>query len=342
MPSIFSASFCKFTKVSMKIAIVPGDGIGREVIPAALSVLDAFGLDIEKIPLEIGYGKWERNGSAVTDEDMDIMKGCDCVLFGAITTPPDPNYRSVLLRIRKELDLYANIRPFAPLSKVKLPCSKKFDLVIVRENTEGMYSGVEELHEDVAYTTRIITRKGSERIAERACRIAGGRKKEVAIVHKANVLKSDSFFRDVCIGVAEKNGISYREMLVDTMAYELIQHPEKYDVLVTTNLFGDILSDEAAALVGGLGLCPSANMGDSHALFEPIHGSAPDIAGKGIANPIAAILSVRMMLEWAGWHEEAGSIAKAVDKVLQQGIATPDLGGSCSTIEVSNAIARVV
>ncbi len=326
----------------MKLAVISGDGIGKEVIPAALSVLDAFGLDIEKIPLEIGYGKWERKGSAITDADMDIIKGCDCVLFGAITTPPDPNYKSVLLRIRKELDLYANIRPFVPLEKVKLPCSKKFDFVIVRENTEGMYSGVEELHEDVVYTTRIITRKGSERIAERACRIAGGRKKEIVIVHKGNVLKSDSFFRGICIGVAKKNRIAYREMLVDTMAYELILHPEKYDVLVTTNLFGDILSDEAAALAGGLGLCPSANIGDRYALFEPIHGSAPDIAGKGIANPIAAILSVRMMLDWAGRTEEADSIARAVDIVLHQGIATPDLGGSCSTIEVSNAITKVV
>jgi methanogen homoisocitrate dehydrogenase len=323
----------------MKLAVVPGDGVGREVIPAALSVLDVFGLDIEKVPVEIGFGKWKRTGNALTDEDIDIIKECDCVLFGAITTPPDPNYKSVLVRLRKELDLYANVRPFAPLVKVKLPCNiKKFDLVIVRENTEGMYSGVEELHEDVAYTTRVITRKGSERIAERACNIAGGRKKGITIVHKANVLKSDSFFRGICADVAKKNGISSKEMLIDTMAYELILRPEKYDVLVTTNLFGDILSDEAAALVGGLGLCPSANIGDRYALFEPIHGSAPDIAGKCIANPIAAVLSVRMMLEWAGWNEEAITINRAVDDVLHGGIATIDLGGTYSTLDVSKAI----
>ncbi len=326
----------------MKIAVVPGDGIGKEVIPAALSVLDAFGLDIEKIPLEIGYGKWERTGSALTDDDIDIIKECDCVLFGAITTPPDPNYKSVLVRLRKELDLYANIRPFSPLKTVKLPCAKKFDFVIVRENTEGMYSGVEELHEDAAYTTRVITRKGSERIAERACALAKSRKKHTTIVHKANVLKSDSFFRDVCTGVAKRNGISYNEMLVDAMAYDLILRPEKYDVIVTTNLFGDILSDEAAAIAGGLGLCPSANVGDRYALFEPIHGSAPDIAGKGIANPIAAILSVKMMLEWIGETESAKSINRAVDSVLQQGIVTPDLGGSYSTVDVSDAIAKMV
>lgn len=327
----------------MKIAIVPGDGIGREVIPAALSVLDAFSLDIEKIPLDIGYGKWERTGSAITDEDMRIIKQCDCVLFGAITTPPDPNYKSVLMRLRKELDLYANIRPFTPMKKVTLPCdAKEFDFVIVRENTEGMYSGVEELHDNVAYTTRIITRKGSERIVERACAIAKDRKRQITIVHKANVLKSDSFFRDICTGVAKKNGISHREMFVDAMAYDLILHPERYDVIVTTNLFGDILSDVAAALMGGLGLCPSANIGERYALFEPVHGSAPDIAGRGIANPIAAILSVKMMLDWAGRTEESDSVGKAVDNVLEQGIMTPDLGGSSSTIDVSNAVARLI
>ena len=326
----------------MKLAVIPGDGIGREVIPAALVVLDAFGMDIEKVPLDIGYGKWEKTGSALTDEDMAIIKECDCVLFGAITTPPDPNYKSVLMRLRKELDLYANIRPFVPLEKVTLPCGKKFDFVIVRENTEGMYSGVEELHENAAYTTRIITRKGSERIAESACRIANERKKRLTIVHKANVLKSDSFFRDVCISVIKRRGISYNEMLVDAMAYDLILNPQKYDVIVTENLFGDILSDVAAAIAGGLGLCPSANIGDRYALFEPIHGSAPDIAGKGIANPIAAILSVRMMLEWMGRTKEAIAISRAVDEVLKEGIKTPDLGGSCSTADVAKAIARLV
>ncbi len=327
----------------MRLAIVPGDGIGKEVIPAALAVLDAFDLDIDKVPLEIGYGKWERTGSALTDEDISIIKECDCVLFGAITTPPDPNYKSVLVRLRKELDLYANIRPFAPLANVKLPCIKKeFDFVIVRENTEGMYSGMEELHQDVAYTTRVITRRGSQRIAESACSIAGKRKRQLTIVHKANVLKSDSFFRDVCTGVAKHNGISYNEMLVDAMAYDIILRPEKYDVIVTTNLFGDILSDEAAALVGGLGMCPSANVGDRYALFEPIHGSATDIAGKGIANPIAAILSIRMMLEWMGKKEEAVSIGRAVGMALQKRIVTSDLGGSFSTTDVSDAIAKMI
>ncbi|HEY9246572.1 MAG TPA: isocitrate/isopropylmalate family dehydrogenase [Candidatus Methanoperedens sp.] len=323
----------------MKLAVIPGDGIGREVIPAALNVLDTFGLEIEKIPLEIGYGKWERTGSAITDEDIGVIRECDCVLFGAITTPPDPNYKSVLVRLRKELDLYANIRPFVPLGNVRLPCAKKFDFVIVRENTEGMYSGKEILQEDAAYSTRVITRKGSERIAEKACLLAKERKKEITIVHKANVLKSDTFFRDICIDVAKRNSITYREMLVDSMAYDLVLRPEKYDVIVTTNLFGDILSDEAAAIAGGLGLCPSANMGERYALFEPIHGSAPDIAGRGIANPIAAIRSVRMMLEWMGKTKESDEIGRAVDIALMNGQVTPDLGGNSSTMDVSEAVA---
>ena len=328
----------------MKLAVIPGDGIGKEVIPVALSVLDGFNLDIEKTYIEIGYGKWERTGYAITDDDIDAIKKCDCVLFGAITTPPDPNYKSVLVRLRRELDLYANIRPFAPLKNVVLPCynKKKFDFTIVRENTEGMYSGIEELHDDSAYTTRVITRKGSERIAERACKLAATRNKELTIVHKANVMKSCSFFRDICIEVAKQNNISYREMLVDAMAYDLVLHPERYDVVVTTNLFGDILSDLSAALVGGLGLCPSANVGDKYALFEPVHGSAPDIAGTGIANPIAAILSVKMMLEWGGWNKEVQSLGNAVDEVLKSGKTTPDLGGSCSTKDVGKAIENLI
>ncbi len=324
----------------MKLAVIPGDGVGREVIPSALRVLDALGLDIEKIFLDIGYGKWERTGSAISEEDIRIIKECDCILLGAITTPPDPNYKSVLLLLRKELDLYANIRPFASFEN--LSKAKDFDFVIVRENTEGMYSGIEEVHESIAYTTRVITRKGSERIAEHACSVAENRKKRLTIVHKANVLKSCRFFKDICIAIAKRRGISYSEMLVDAMAYDLILHPERYDVIVTTNLFGDILSDVAAAIVGGIGLCPSANIGKRYALFEPVHGSAPDIAGKGIANPIASILSVKMMLEWAGKKKEAGMISKAVNEVLRQRITTPDLGGSYSTKEVTDAIIQLI
>lgn len=327
----------------MKLAIIEGDGVGKEVIPAAVEVLDALGLEIEKVPLELGYGKWERTGTAITDEDINILKECDCVLFGAVTTPPDPNYKSVLLTIRKELDVYANIRPIKPLAGIKGVTGRNdFDLVIVRENTEGMYSGIEEIHDDVSYTTRVITRKGSKRIAEYACKLAKQRQNKVTIVHKSNVLKSDKLFLDTCRSVADDANVTYNDMLVDSMAFSLITSPQKYDVVVTTNLFGDILSDMSAALVGSLGLAPSANIGEKYAFFEPVHGSAPDIAGKGIANPIAAILCVKMMMEWRGDTKNASLVENAVNHVSGQGIMTSELGGTSSTKEVGHAVAEYI
>ena len=328
---------------TMKLAVIEGDGIGKEVISSAVKVLDALSLPIEKVPLEIGLGKWEKSGAAITDEDMEILKECDCILFGAVTTPPDPNYKSVLLTIRKELDMYANIRPMKPLAGITgITGRNNFDFVIVRENTEGMYSGIEELHDDVSYTTRVITRKCSKRIAEYACKLAKTRKNNLTIVHKSNVLKSDKLFLDVCRDTARSEGVIYKDMLVDSMAYNLICSPQKYDVIVTTNLFGDILSDMSAALVGSLGLVPSANIGEKHAFFEPVQGSAPDIAKKGIANPIAAILSLKMMLEWHGDTEEAKIVEDAVNHVLTQRIRTPDLNGSARTKDIEYALVEYV
>ncbi|RXA19361.1 NAD-dependent isocitrate dehydrogenase [Methanosarcina sp. MSH10X1] len=326
----------------MKLAVIEGDGIGREVIPAAVKVLDAFGLEFEIVPLELGYTRWERTGTAMSSEDLDTIKGCDAVLFGAVTTVPDPSYKSVLLTIRKELDLYANIRPVKPLPGITGVAGRNdFDFIIVRENTEGLYSGIEEIGPELSWTKRIITRKGSERIAEYACKLAKERKNRLTIVHKSNVLKSDKLFLDVCRKTAAAYGIEYGDMLVDSMAYSLIMHPERYDVVVTTNLFGDILSDMCAALVGSLGLVPSANIGDRYAFFEPVHGSAPDIAGKGIANPLAAILCVKMLLEWMG-ESRSRIIDEAIAHVLQKKIITPDLGGTASTIEVGNAVAEYI
>jgi len=279
------------------------------------------------------------------DGDLELLRSCDCILFGAITTPNDPNYQSVLLRIRQELDLYANIRPFRPLGiTMDIPCqsAKPFDIIIVRENTEGLYAGIEDVNKNRACSTRLLTRKGCLRIAKTACKLAKGRGNSITIVHKANVLKSCGFFRELCIEVANENGVRYNEMLVDAMAYSLVLDPGRYDVIVTTNLFGDILSDLCAALVGSLGLCPSANIGDKYALFEPVHGSAPDIAGKGIANPLAAILSVKMMLEWAGEFEKAGLVQSAIDNVLQKGVRTVDLGGSASTNDMANEIVEYI
>ncbi|MCJ7445681.1 MAG: isocitrate/isopropylmalate dehydrogenase family protein [Methanotrichaceae archaeon] len=311
-----------------RITVIIGDGIGPEVIESALAVLDATGADLEIVPLEIGYKKWMRTGLAMLEEDLDTIKSTDCILFGAITTPPDPNYSSVLLRLRKELDLYANIRPFI---------NEKLDFIIVRENTEGLYSGVEELAKDESRTVRIITRRNSKRIAEIACNLALSRRR-LTIVHKSNVLKSDHLFLSTCREVAKMRGVPHEEMLVDTAAYNLVVRPERFDVLVTTNLFGDIISDVAAGIVGSLGLCASANIGDRFALFEPIHGSAPDIAGLGISNPIGAIRSAAMMMKWFGENEIAIRIEEAVKQSLNRGIMTPDLGGNCSTSEVTKAI----
>lgn len=326
----------------MKLAIIEGDGIGREVIPEAVKVLDAFGLEFEKVPLELGYARWKRTGTSISDQDLETIKECDAILFGAITTVPDPSYNSVLLTIRKGLDLYANVRPIKPLPGIIGVTGKNdFDFIIVRENTEGLYSGIEEIGPDLSWTKRIITRKGSERIAEYACKLAKKRKNKLTIVHKSNVLKSDKLFLDVCRQTASANGVEYEDVLVDSMAYSLMMRPERYDVVVTTNLFGDILSDMCASLVGSLGLVPSANIGKKYAFFEPVHGSAPDIAGKSISNPLAAILSVKMFFEWMG-EPRSVLIDEAIAHVLQNKIITPDLGGNASTVEVGNAIEEYI
>ncbi len=319
-------------RAEKRVAVVKGDGVGPEVIESALLVLEASSIDLDQVPVDLGFGRWERTGKAMTEEDVDLIKGCDCVLFGAVTTPPDPDYRSVLLTLRKELDLYANIRPFY---------KGKIDLVIVRENTEGMYTGIEDVDEARATTLRVITRSGSERIAEKACQITSSRRK-LTIVHKSNVLKSDSLFLRTCRDTADLWSIPYQDMLVDAAAYNLVIGPEKFDVIVTTNLFGDILSDVAAGIIGGLGLCPSANLGERYALFEPIHGSAPDIAGKGVANPVGAIRSAAMMLEWFGEVEKARRIEVAVNDTLNAGLKTPDLGGYLTTEEVTGAVVKLL
>ncbi len=316
----------------MRIAVVEGDGIGKEVIPVARKALELLRPDLEFFPVEAGYGRWQRIGTAIGDEEISALRSADFILFGAVTTPPDPDYRSVIVRIRKELDLYANIRP------VK---GEGFDMVIVRENTEGLYSGMETVEEDRACTLRCITRKGSERIARYACKLAGSRR-DLTIGHKANVLKSDVFFRNICIEQAESRGVPWKEGYIDALCLDVLQHPQRYDVIVTTNLFGDILSDVAAYLAGGLGLLPSANIGDRHALFEPVHGSAPDIAGKNVANPIAALQSAAMLLRHAGDDGGAGIIEGAVGRVLDRGIRTRDMGGMAGTKEFGDEVIREI
>ncbi|MCQ8894364.1 MAG: isocitrate/isopropylmalate dehydrogenase family protein [Methanolinea sp.] len=315
----------------MKIAVVEGDGIGHEVIPVARRALEVLRPDFEFFPVEVGYGKWQRCGQAMTEEDMEALKSADAILFGAITTPPDPDYRSVIVQIRKTLDLYANIRPVS---------GKGFDIIIVRENTEGLYSGMEKIEKDSACTVRCITRKGSERIARCACRLVKSRR-ELTIGHKANVLKSDVFFRDICIAEAQRANVPFRECYIDALCLDILQHPEKYDVILTENMFGDIVSDVAAFLVGGLGMLPSGNLGDRYALFEPVHGSAPDIAGRNIANPVAALRSAAMLLSYrANDRTGAAAIEEAIQQVLARGIRTKDLGGSATTTEFGDQVIR--
>ncbi|MDD1700382.1 MAG: isocitrate/isopropylmalate dehydrogenase family protein [Methanoregula sp.] len=316
-----------------RIAVVEGDGIGHEVIPVARNVLELLHPEFEFFSVDVGYHRWEETGCPCADRDIAELKTSDAILFGAITTPPMKDYQSVVLRLRKALDLYANLRPVI---------GNGFDIMIVRENTEGLYSGIEELSPDRATTLRVVTRKGTERIVRSAIRLAQQRRGKLTIGHKANVLKSDVLFRDICLAEAKAAGVSCNDRFIDALALDILQHPASYDVIVTTNIFGDILSDMASYLVGGLGLVPSANIGDRYALFEPVHGSAPDIAGKNIANPIATLRSAGMLLAY--FLDESGSdrIEAAVQSVLAQGIRTRDLGGSAGTREFGEAVLHIL
>jgi methanogen homoisocitrate dehydrogenase len=320
-------------EAAMKVAVVEGDGIGREVIPVARRVLETIRPDFEFFPVEVGYGRWARTGCACDADDIAALKSADTILFGAITTPPDPDYNSILLRIRKELDLYANVRPVR---------GEGFDILIIRENTEGLYSGIEWREEDRACTVRVITVKGSRRIAKFAAEQARKREGHLTIGNKANVLKSDVLFREICIEEATDTGVKWDAAFIDALTLDVLMHPAQYDVIVTTNMFGDILSDAAGYLVGGLGLLPSANIGDRHALFEPVHGSAPDIAGTNRANPVAAVRSAAMLLDHAGDHEGAVRIEKAILDVLVGGIRTPDMGGSAGTRAFGDALLQAL
>jgi methanogen homoisocitrate dehydrogenase len=316
-----------------RIAIVEGDGIGHEVIPVAQKALEVLHPEYEYFPVEVGYGRWEQTGCPCADRDIAALRTADAVLFGAVTTPPMKDYQSVVLRIRKALDLYANLRP------VK---GDGFDMMIVRENTEGLYSGIEEIGPDRATTLRVVTREGTERIVRAAIRLAQQRQGKLTIGHKANVLKSDVLFRDICMAEAKKAGVSYNEKFIDALGLDVLQHPKAYDVIVTTNIFGDILSDVASYLIGGLGLVSSANIGDRYALFEPVHGSAPDIAGKNIANPIATLRSAAMLVSHLGDSEGAVRIESAIQQVLASGTRTRDLGGSAGTREFGDAVIRAL
>ncbi len=346
------------------ICLIPGDGVGREVIPAAAEVLAGLSLGLEFVEADAGFGYFQRSGDAIPDNTLAAIESAGVALFGATSSPSTKveGYRSPILAMRKAFDLYANLRPVHSLPG---PFSRpNVDLLIVRENTEGLYAGRERLEGDTAIAERVITVRGSERIARAAFEQARKRivdfrllisdldshnqqsaisnQQSVTIVHKANVLKvTDGLFRERCLKVAaEFPQVAVKEMLVDAMAMRLVRDPENFDVIVTTNLFGDILSDEASALIGGLGVAPSANVGERVAVFEPVHGSAPDIAGQGIANPIGAILSAAMLLEHIGLGGEAARVRQAVNVALADSVLPRDLGGAAGTRDVMRAVIR--
>ncbi|MGQ9692310.1 MAG: homoisocitrate dehydrogenase [Thermaceae bacterium] len=330
--------------MAYRICLIEGDGIGHEVIPAARKVLEATGLPLEFLEAEAGWETFGKKGVSVPEETVEKAMASDAILFGAATSPTRkvPGFFGAIRYLRRRLDLYANVRP---VKSRPIPQSRPgIDLVIVRENTEGLYVGQERRYQDVAIADAVISKQASERIGRFALRLAQKRRKLLHVAHKANVLPlTQGLFLETVREVAQTSPeVNVKEIIVDNCALQLVMRPEQFDVIVTTNLLGDILSDLAAGLVGGLGLAPSGNIGDRYALFEPVHGSAPDIAGKGIANPTAAILSAAMMLEHLGEREAAMRIEAAVDRVLAQGPHTPDLGGTATTQTFTQAVIRAV
>lgn len=305
---------------------------------ATILVLDSLGIDFDYVYGEAGDECLEKTGTALPEETLDIIRNADACLFGAAgETAAD-----VIVKIRQEMKMFANLRPVKSYPNTN-SLYENIDFMIVRENTEGMYIADEEQYTDEgAIARRIITRKAEERIIDYAFKYAVENKKsKVTAVHKANVLKkSDGLFKEIFYEVAERYpDIATEDFYVDATAMYLITQPENFEVIVTTNLFGDILSDEGAGLVGGLGLIPSANIGEDAALFEPVHGSAPDIAGQGIANPIAMMLSAVMMLRYINENEAADRFEEAILKVLNDAnILTGDLGGSATTVELAEAV----
>lgn len=325
-----------------KVTLIPGDGIGPEITEAARRVIDASGVKISWETVEAGAAVIAQHGTPLPDYVLESIRRNKVALKGPITTPVGKGFRSVNVTLRQELDLYANLRPARTLPGINSRF-QGIDLIVVRENTEDLYAGVEHrVGRDAAESIKIITREASERIARFAFDLAQkqGRRK-VTAVHKANIMKlSDGLFLDSVRSVAEiYSGITYEEMIVDAMCMKLVQEPEQYDVLVLPNLYGDIVSDLCAGLVGGLGVAPGANIGLECAVFEAVHGSAPQLAGLNQANPLAIILSGVMMLRHLGEYTAAGRIEEAVTKVLQEGqYVTPDLGGTATTSGMAEAI----
>ncbi len=328
------------------VTLISGDGIGPSISSATVRILEAAGADIDWDPQCAGMAGVAKYGDPIPDATLDSIRRTRIALKGPLETPVGEGFRSINVALRKTFDLYANVRPAHTI--VTGGRYENIDIVLIRENTEGLYIGIEhyiKIGNDpraAAESTALITRAGSDRIIRYAFEYAvkHGRKK-VTLVHKANILKfSQGLFLDVGRMIArEYANIEFQEVIVDAMAMNLVLHPERFDVIVTTNLFGDILSDEISGLVGGLGLAPGANIGLGGAIFEAVHGTAPDIAGKGIANPGALILAACMMLEYMNDGERAAKIRSALETTIREGkTVTRDLGGIASTDQFTDAI----
>jgi 3-isopropylmalate dehydrogenase len=357
-----------------RVAWLPGDGIGVEVCEAARTVLEAVGFEAQYLDGDIGWEYWKKEGEALPERTIELLRSTDCAFFGAITSKPASeaarelapelegrglSYRSPIVRMRQLLDLYICLRPSKAFPGNPLNYREDIDLVVFRENTEGMYIGVEfaqapegffqepamaRIPRDAAISIRSITREGSRRIVRAAFEhaVRHGRRK-VTAVHKANVLRATCglFLEAACEVASQYPQIQFDSANVDAMCMWLLKNPRNYQVIVTTNLFGDILSDLCAQLVGGMGFGYSGNIGDRYAIFEPTHGSAPKYAGLNEVNPLATILAAKMMLEWLGETEKANAVERAVAEVVARGeVRTYDLGGSASTTEMAAAVAR--
>lgn len=328
-----------------RICLIEGDGIGHEVVPAARRVLDGIArageLEIEWIEAEAGWELFERTGDSIPESTLERVRDADATLFGAATSPSRKvaGFRGAIRHMRRALDLFANVRP---ARHHPVPDSRPgVDLVVVRENTEGLYVEQERRYGDTAIADAVITKGASRRIAQYALELASRRdRRKLAILHKANVLPvTQGLFLSTCLDAArERPEVETTDVIIDAAAMHLVRQPQAFDVIVTTNLFGDIISDLTAGLVGGLGIAASGNIGPAHAVFESVHGSAPDIAGRGIANPTATVLAAAMMLRHLGESPVAGRLEHAVDTALEHGPRTRDLGGTASTEQFADAI----
>jgi len=334
--------------VAHKVTLIPGDGIGPEVAAATVRAVEATGVSIAWERAELTRDVIERSGSELPQAVLDSLDRTRVGLKGPVTTPIAGGFQSVNVALRKRLDLFANVRPVRNMEGLKTRYSgTPIDLIIFRENTEDLYAGLEhEVVKDVVTSLKVITRFASERIARYAFAYARreGRKKMTA-VHKANIMKlSDGLFLRCCREVAtEYPDIEYKELIVDSAAMQLVLRPDTFDVLLMPNLYGDIVSDLVAGLVGGLGIVPGANIGLNHAVFEAVHGSAPDIAGKGIANPTALMQSAVLMLGHLGEQPAAARLQRAIERVYAEGTSfTPDLGGAASTDQFTDAVVKAV